>query len=77
MENFVKQELHKLVDNCDNEILLMEAKNVLLSAAKNDWWDEMGEDDKNLLKDSEAEYEAGDFVTHSQLMQQFEEWRKK
>ena len=55
----------------------MEAKNLLLTAIKNDWWDEMSEEDKNLLQDSEAEYNAGDFITHKQLMQQFEEWKKK
>ena len=77
MENLLKQELHKLVDDCDNETLLMEAKNVLLAASKDDWWNEMSENDKNLLQDSEAEYNAGDFITHKQLMQQFEEWKKK
>jgi len=36
METEIKQQLHNLIDNCDNEILLTEAKE-LLESKENDW----------------------------------------
>lgn len=74
----IKNELHKLIDNCDNELLLSEAKALLESGPEvKDWWDELTEEDKNLVMESEAEYEKGNFITHTELMQQFETWKKK
>ena len=69
----IKNELHKLIDNCDNEMLLSEAKTLLESDKEiKDWWDELTEEDKNLVMESEAEYEKGNFISHKDLMQQFE-----
>ncbi|MBS1620703.1 MAG: hypothetical protein JSS80_03630 [Bacteroidetes bacterium] len=71
----IKKELHQLVDKCDNEMLLEEAK-VLLQDGK-DWWDELTDEDKNLIMESEAQYGKGDFISHEELMKRFEEWKKK
>jgi hypothetical protein len=77
MDTLIKQELHKLIDNCDNELLLQEAKNILQNNDEKDWWDELTEDDKNSLTKSESQYAHGDFITHDQLMHQFEAWKRK
>lgn len=78
MNTEIKNELHKLIDNCDNELLLSEAKTLLESNKQvKDWWDELTEEDKTLVMESEAEYEKGNFISHSALMQQFEAWKKK
>ena len=78
MNTEIKNELHKLIDNCDNELLLSEAKELLESNKEiKDWWDELTEEDKNLVMESEAEYEKGNFISHKDLMQQFEAWKKK
>ena len=77
MEILVKQELHKLVEDCDNEVLLLEVKNILLEGVDNDWWDGLSEEDKQLLENSEEEYKDGNFISHKVLMEQFEEWKKK
>jgi hypothetical protein len=77
MSNSIKEELHQLVDKCDNEMLLEEAKALLETAKTGDWWDELTEEDKNLLKESEVQYGKSDFISHQELMQRFEEWKKK
>ncbi len=77
MNSEIKNELHKLIDNCDNELLLSEARSLLESKEIKDWWDELSEEDKNLVLESEAEYEKGNFISHEKLMQQFETWKKK
>jgi hypothetical protein len=76
METQIKKELHQLIDNCENEILT-EAKDLLQSESANDWWDELSVTDKDLLMESEKEYEKGKFITHASLMQEFKEWKKK
>ena len=77
MNHSIKQELHQLVDKCDNEELLEEAKVLLEISGTGDWWDELSEEDKNLVQESEMQYSKGDFISHQELMQRFEEWKKK
>ena len=77
MEIALKKELHLLIDNCNSEVLLAEAKELLQSADVKDWWNKLTEEDKNLVMESESEYEKGNFINHAELMQQFEEWKKK
>ncbi|MEP6467970.1 MAG: hypothetical protein ABJB05_16785 [Parafilimonas sp.] len=78
MSSDIKIELHKLIDNCDSELVLAETKALLESKnAIKDWWDELTEEDKNLVMDSETEYKTGNFISNKNLMQQFEEWKKK
>ncbi len=75
MNNTIKQELHQLVDNCNNELLLEEAK-ILLQSEK-DWWEELTEEDKSLVMESEVQYDKGEFISQQELMQRFEVWKKK
>lgn len=78
MNSEIKTELHKLINNCDNEMLLSEAKTLLESENEiKDWWEELSEEDKNLVMESEAEYEKGNFISHAEFMEQFEIWKKK
>ena len=72
-----KQELHQLINDCNNEILLTEVKNLLNSQTVTDWWDELTSEDKSLVLESEVQYEKGSFISHDKLVQQFEEWKKK
>ena len=57
MDMPIKKELHQLIEQCDNELILEEAK-ALLETDKSveDWWDELTEADKNLVKESETQY---------------------
>lgn len=72
MNLLVKKELHKLADDCDNEILLEEAKELLLSSTVKDWWEELTFEDKNLIMESESQSIKGDFISHQELMIQFD-----
>ena len=75
MDALIKKELHQLIDSCENELLLSEAKELLQSS--NDWWNELSETDKSLLMESEAAYESGKFTSHDKLMQEIKGWKKK
>lgn len=72
-----KEQIHELINNCNNEILLSEVKELLQSSDINDWWEDLSSEDKNLVMESEMQYKKGNFITHGALVQQFEEWKKK
>lgn len=77
MKEAIKQELHILIDSCDDEILLKEAKSLLESITDKDWWDDLTEEDKSLIRESESQYEQGNYRTHEAVMKDIESWRKK
>jgi hypothetical protein len=69
----IKQELHQLIDNCSDESLLKDAKLLLKDQdASYDWWDDLSEEDKHLLQESDAQYERGEYITFSELMGQLD-----
>ena len=74
----LKQKLHILVDNCNDEFLLEEARAVLESPETGkDFLDELDEDDRDAFLEGEEEHEKGHRETHNRLMHQFQEWKKK
>lgn len=73
----VKEQLHLLVDLCNDELLLEEAKAILETSPTGDWWDELSPEDKNLVQESEQQYERKEFANHSELLKRYEEWKKK
>ena len=77
MELNLKQKLHQLIDNCNDEYLLEEAKAVLESdQTGKEFWDELSEEDKESFLGGEEEHEQGHSITHNRLMHQFGEWKK-
>ncbi|MBS1620707.1 MAG: hypothetical protein JST10_16445 [Bacteroidetes bacterium] len=66
METSLKQELHKLVDKCDNELLLEEAK-ILLQTDK-DLCDEVSGVDENFVTESEPQYGKGVYISQRELI---------
>ncbi|HZE83488.1 MAG TPA: hypothetical protein VE035_04225 [Puia sp.] len=71
MKTSIKDELHKLINNCNNESTLEEAKEVLQETKERDWWDDLTEEDQSRVLESEAQYERGEFITHDDLMRQY------
>jgi hypothetical protein len=56
--------------------LLLEEAKILLQSEK-DWWEELTEEDKSLVMESEVQYDKGEFISQQELMQRFEVWKKK
>lgn len=74
----LKQKLHMLIDNCNDEFLLEEARAVLESPQTGkEFFDELDEEDRDTFLEAEEEHEKGHSVTHNRLMHQFEGWKKK
>lgn len=57
--------------------MLEEAKELLLSPGAKDWWEELTVEEKNLVMESENLYNKGNFISHQELMKQFDEWKNK
>ena len=78
MDPDLKPKLHALIDQCTDESLLEEAKAVLESSETGkEFWDELSEEDKDSFLGGEEEHEKGHSITHTRLMHQFGEWKKK
>lgn len=74
----LKQKLHKLIDNCNDEFLLEEARAVLESPQTGqDFFGELDDEDRENFLEAEEEHEQGHKITHDRLMHQFGEWKKK
>jgi hypothetical protein len=72
----LKQKLHKLIDSCNDEFLLDEARAVLESPqTAGEFFDELDEEDRESFVEGEDEHDTG--ATHHRLMHQFEAWKKK
>jgi hypothetical protein len=78
MDTNLKQRLHQLVDNCNDEFLLEEARTVLESSSTGkEFWNELDEEDKDNFTELEDEHEQGHSITHNRLKHQIGEWKKK
>lgn len=74
----LKRQLHALIDSCNDVFLLEEAKAVLESSQTGKaFLEELDDDDKEAFIEGEEEHEQGHSVTHTRLMHQFGEWKKK
>ena len=72
----LKQKLHLLIDSCNDELFLEEARAVLESTeTANEFFDELDEEDRDSFLEGEDEHDKS--VTHHRLMNQFEAWKKK
>ena len=72
----LKQKLHKLIDTCNDEFLLEEARAVLESPQTSDaFFDELDDEDRDSFLENEDEHDKG--VSHHRMMHQFEAWKKK
>ncbi len=64
-----KSALIKLLSETNDESIIASIKKIF-TAQKKDWWDELTEEQKFEIEESEREYERGEFVN-------FEEFIKK
>ena len=77
MDPDLKQKLHLLVDSCNDEFLLEEARAVLESEKTGkEFWEELDEEDQDSFLGSEEEHEQGHPITHQRLIHQVGEWKK-
>jgi hypothetical protein len=77
MKPDLKNQLHTLIDNCNDVFLLEEAKAVLESTQTGEaFLEELDEEDRDAFLESEEEQDNHS-ITHNRLLHQFGEWKKK
>jgi hypothetical protein len=78
MTSDLKQKLHRLIDACNDEFLLEEARAVLESPQTGqEFFEELDDEDRETFLEAEEEHEQGHTATHNRLMHQFEAFKKK
>ena len=72
-----KQELHQLIDLCDNKSQLEDIRSILQDQdASYDWWDELSEEEQSQVRESEEQYQRGEYISFSELMSQLDSKKK-
>jgi hypothetical protein len=78
MSYLIKQKLHQLIDLCDNESQLEDIRSILQDQDSSyDWWDELSEKEQNQVRESEEQYERGEYISFNELMSQMDSKKKK
>lgn len=77
MDYSIKDELHQLIDKCEEEAVLYEIKE-RLTHSEEDWWDTdfTKEEQEEMLEDT-RQVDAGNYVTNEEVMKKFDKWLKK
>lgn len=65
-----KLELVRLILNTEKAAVLEKVEAMLKKEVNSDWWDEIGEDEKNAIEESLAEADRGDFLSHEEVMKE-------
>ncbi|HVU54888.1 MAG TPA: hypothetical protein VHD83_07525 [Puia sp.] len=78
MNYAIKEKLHQLIDLCDNKSQLEDIRSILQDQDSSyDWWDELSEEEQSQVRESEEQYERGEYITFSELMSQLDAKKKK
>lgn len=77
MDTSLKQEIHKLIDNCEDDTVLNEAKLILESKNTADWWDELSEKQQTELTRLLNEPDDKDIVSNEAYLNLTARWRTK
>ena len=68
MSYSIKDEIHQLIDKCEEEAVLYEIKDRLKDNEK-DWWDELSKEEQEEILESDRQVQAGNFYTHEEVKQ--------
>lgn len=76
MEYSIKEELHKLIDTCQEEAVLYEIKE-RLSGNEKDWWDELTEEEQEEILETTKRVDAGIKFSDEHAQNIFKKWLEK
>ena len=77
MDTLLKQEIHQLIENCDDDMLLNEAKVILASNNSKDWWEELTSEQQTELSQLINEPDDKDVISNEEYLNMTARWRMK
>ena len=77
MDTPLKQEIHQLIENCDDDMLLNETKAILASKKHTDWWDELTSEQQNEVGQLVNEPDDKGIVSQEDYLNMTVRWRMK
>lgn len=77
MDTLLKQEIHQLIENCDDDMLLNEAKVILASNNSKDWWEELTSEQQTELSQLINEPDDKDVISKEEYLNMTARWRMK
>ncbi len=76
MDSSIKDELHQLIDKCEEEAVLYEIKE-RLSGNEKDWWDELSKEEQDEILETNKRVDAGIKFSDEHAQNIFKKWREK
>lgn len=77
MDTLLKQEIHQLIENCNDDMLLNEAKVILASNNHTDWWEELTSVQQTELAKLINEPDDKDVISNEEYLNMTARWRMK
>lgn len=69
----LKEELHQIIDQVNDEAALYQVRSVLESQTGHDWADDMSDELREALERSIAQADAGNVISHEEVMKMLRE----
>jgi len=66
----LKEELHQIIDQVNDEAALYQVRSILESQTGHDWADDMSDELREALERSIAQADAGNVISHEEVMNQ-------
>ena len=77
MDYSIKDELHKLIDTCNEEAVLYEVKQKL-THKEEDWWNtDFTKEEQDEMLEASEQVKQGVFTTNEDVMKIFDKWKDK
>ena len=69
----LKAELHRLIDQVNDEVALYQVRSILEAQTGHDWADDMNDEMREALERSIAQADSGNVISHEDVMKIFRE----
>jgi predicted transcriptional regulator len=69
----LKEELHQIIDQVNDEAALYQVRSILESQTGHDWADDMSDELREALERSIAQADAGNVISHEEVMKMLRE----
>ncbi|HNZ72028.1 MAG TPA: hypothetical protein PKJ43_05360 [Prolixibacteraceae bacterium] len=69
----LKEELHQIIDQVNDEAALYQVRSILEAQTGHDWADDMSDELREALERSIAQADAGNVISHEEVMKMLRE----
>jgi hypothetical protein len=72
-----KIDLAQRILSSNNKYLITQLQEVVSDAEKNDFWDELSDEQKSIIKKAQLQLANGEGIPHETVMKKYKQWLTK